>query len=192
MGSIIARHFTCLYPLYFKGLILSGPNETSGVLLKAARSLMFFKSLFLDDNKKVRWFNKHFYNNFNKHFKSPETGFEWISSNRQEVDDYVKDPFCGFDCSVGFYRNLFWGIKEVHKMNSSIRFRKSLPILIFAGNQDPVGNFGKDAIKIHANYYKQNFHKLSVKVFNGRHEMLHEEDKQIVFEYLLNWLQNHK
>ncbi len=189
MGSILARHFTSIYPLYFKGLILSGPTETSKFQLKLGQTLTFVQSLFFPDNTKVKWFNRQFYNNFNKHFKSPPTLFEWISSKREEVNEYVSDPFCGFDCSVGFYRNLFWGIKEMQKNGRHLTFRKSLPILIFSGDQDPVGNFGKDAIKIHANYYVQGFHKLAIKVFGGRHEMLREENKQEVFDYVLKWLQ---
>ncbi len=188
MGSILARHFTSIYPLYFKGLILSGPTETPKFQLKLGQALSSVLSSLFPDHQKIKWFNKHFYNNFNRHFKSPQTMFEWISSKREEVDEYVSDPLCGFDCSVGFYRNLFWGIKEMQKNNRNLTFRKSLPILIFAGDQDPVGHFGKDAVQIHASYYKQSFHKLSIKVFNGRHEMLREENKQEVFEYILKWL----
>jgi len=46
----------------------------------------------------------------------------------------------------------------------------------------------KDAVKIHKNYFQQNFQNLSLKIFTGRHELLHEKKKDKVYDYLLEWL----
>lgn len=191
MGSILARHFMAVYPVYVQGLILSGTFDMPGSKLRALSLLVKLQSLFLGSNKISHWFNRFFFHNFNKHFKPKTTEFEWISSSREEVDKYVNDPYCGFDCSVAFFNNLAKGIFAMKQAHHNLKYRKTLPLLIMGGQDDPVGNFGKDALKIHREFYKQRFQNLKVKIFHGRHEMLHETDKEKVFAYLLNWMKDH-
>ncbi|HAJ98716.1 MAG TPA: alpha/beta hydrolase, partial [Bacteroidales bacterium] len=83
------------------------------------------------------------------------------------------------------------GILAEKKLSTQLTYRKTLPILIFSGQDDPVGNFGKDPLAIHGEFFKQKFQNLTVKIFQGRHEMLHEKNKQKVFAYILNWMMNH-
>ncbi len=188
MGSIIARHFTALYPVYLQGLILSGSFIMNPLLLQAALTFVRIKILFEGSKHKSKWFNKMFYKNFNRHFKERPTMFEWISSDRNAVDAYVNDPYCGINYSNGFFLNLLKGIAATRIAEKLITYRKSLPLLILSGQDDPVGNFGKDAIKIHKEFYKQNFQNLFLKIFPGRHELLHEQNKEAVYAYLLEWI----
>ncbi len=191
MGSIIARHFTSVYPVYIQGIILSGTFESRPVLVKIIRTLIKILRLVKGRRHKSKWFNKFFYWRFNRHFSPRPTLFEWISSSREEVDAYVNDPCCGIDCSNGFYNNLFKGIGEMKRAEATLKYRKNLPLLILSGQQDAVGNFGKDALKIHKRFFKQKFQNLTLKVFHGRHELLHESNKEEVFFFLLSWLDEH-
>ena len=191
MGSILARHFIAVYPVYIQGLVLSGTFEMPGGLLKALGLVVRTQKLFYGPNKVSKWFNKIFFLSFNRHFKPRPTPFEWISSSREEVDEYARDPYCGFDCSVAFYNNLAKGITAMKKAHHNLKYRKTLPLLIMGGQDDPVGHFGKDAMKIHREFYKQRFQNLKVKIFRGRHEMFHETEKEKVFMYLLEWMNEH-
>jgi len=188
MGSIVARHFTALYPVYLQGLILSGSFIMHPFMVNTALTFLRIKTLFEGSGHKSKWFNNLFYKNFNRHFKDRLTLFEWISSDRKEVDAYVNDPYCGINYSNGFYLNLLKGIAETRKAETLLTYRKSLPVMIMSGQDDPVGNFGKDALKIHKEFYKQNFQNLFLKIFPGRHELLHEQNKEVVYNYLLDWL----
>lgn len=191
MGSILARHFIAIYPVYIQGLILSGTFDMPNGLLKILSLFVKTQGLIYGPDKVSKWFNKVFSHNFNRHFKPYITRYEWISSSREEADEYARDPYCGFDSSVAFYHNLAKGIAEMKKAHHNLKYRKTLPLLIMGGQDDPVGNFGKDAIKIHAEFYKQRFQNLKVKIFHGRHEMFHEKEKEKVFLYLLDWLNEH-
>ncbi len=188
MGSVLARHFTAIYPVYLQGIILSGSFTPNALLINLALAFININILFEGSNKKSIWFNRLFYKNFNRHFKHRPTLFEWISSDRAEVDAYVKDPCCGINYSNGFYRNLFSGIAATRKAEKLLTYRKSLPLLILSGQDDPVGNFGKDAIKLHKEFYKQKFQNLYLKLFPGRHELLHEKNKEAIYLYLIEWL----
>ncbi len=189
MGSILARHFTALYPVYLQGLILSGSFMLHPFILCFSLNLIRIKILLQGYKKKSKWFNKLFYKNFNRHFKERPTLFEWISSDREAVDAYVNDPYCGIDFSNGFFLHLFKGIAQTRRAEKLLTYRKSLPVLILSGQDDPVGAFGKDAIRIHQEFYKQNFQNLYLKIFPGRHELLHEKNKEAVYQYLLEWIE---
>lgn len=189
MGSILARHFLAVYPVYVKGLILSGTFETPNALLKPLSFFTSLQVLIHGSYRKPRWFNKLFYGNLNRRFrKSGNTRFEWISSIREEVDTYVNDPYCGFDCSWGFYKALFMGISAMKLAQHNLKYRKTLPLLNICGQDDPVGNFGKDALKIHRHFFRQRFQNITMKVFKGRHEVLHDESREKALYYLLNWM----
>lgn len=188
MGSVLARHFLAVYPIYLKGLILSAPFETPYWLLRSSHLVIQLQSLFTGPTYRSKWFNNVFYNNFNRHYKNPPTRFEWISSDRAQVDEYANDPMCGFDLSNAFYSNLFRGIAAMKKSQQNLKYRKTLPVLVIGGQQDPVGKFGKVPIKVHQDFYKQKFQKLTVKVFKGRHELIHEVEKSQVFDYFINWM----
>lgn len=188
MGSVLARHFTALYPVYLQGLILSGGFLINNLVISFGINFLRLKILFEGRKKKSRWFNRMFYHQFNRHFKERPTLFEWISSESSEVEAYIADPYCGISYSNGFYRNLLKGIADTARAEKLLTYRKSLPVLIMSGEDDPVGHFGKDAIRIHKEFYKQNFQKLFLKIFPGRHELLHEKNKELVYKYLLDWL----
>jgi alpha-beta hydrolase superfamily lysophospholipase len=189
MGSILARHFTAIYPVYIQGLILSGTFETPKFLVKASNAIVSVMMLLQGPQAKSRWFNKFFFGNLNRHFKKDgPTPYEWISSVREEVDAYNEDVYCGFDCSWGFFNTLFKGVLATKKAQINLKYRKTLPLLSISGDKDPVGNFGKDVIKIHRHFYRQRFQNITMKVFKGRHELFHDETRDKVFFYLLNWL----
>ncbi len=189
MGSILARHFTAVYPIYIQGLILSGSFMIHPFILGLSLNFVRLKMLFEGHQKKSIWFNRLFYKNFNRHFKERPTLFEWISSDREAVNAYVNDPYCGINFSNGFYLNLFKGISQTRRAEKMLTYRKSLPVLILSGQDDPVGGFGKDAVKIHQEFYKQNFQNLYLKIFPGRHELLQEKNKEAVYQYLLAWIE---
>lgn len=189
MGSVLARHFTALYPVYTQGLVLSGSSLLPPGLLTLALGLVRLKILFQGHNKKSRWFNRLFYWSLNRHFHPRPTRFEWISSVREEVDRYQEDPHCGIFYTNAFYLHLFKGIAATRRAEHLITYRKTLPVLVLSGQDDPVGRFGKDAVRIHQAYYEEKFQHLSLKIFPGRHELLHEENREAVYDYLLDWFE---
>ena len=66
---------------------------------------------------------------------------------------------------------------------------EDLPILLFSGDNDPVGNYGKGVEEVYNNYKKAGVKNITLRLFTqGRHEMLNEINKDEVYVYLLDWL----
>ena len=66
---------------------------------------------------------------------------------------------------------------------------KKLPILIAAGKEDPVGNYGKDPSDLYDHYLNLDLTKVQLKLYpEVRHELLNEPIKEQVYKDLLNWI----
>ncbi len=126
---------------------------------------------------------------YNRPFRPNRTPFDWISRNEAEVDAYVNDPLCGFLCSSGFYRDLTKGLRQIHRKKAMTRIRRDLPVYIFCGSNDPVGNMGASPAAL-VNAYRslglQNFE--FVQYTGARHETLNETNREEVMGNLSSWI----
>ena len=69
---------------------------------------------------------------------------------------------------------------------------KSLPVYLFSGSNDPVGDFTKGVKKVYKSYEKAGIKDLSIKFYeNGRHEMLNEIIRDEVSNDIIDWLEHH-
>ena len=66
---------------------------------------------------------------------------------------------------------------------------KGKAVLMLSGDMDPVGYYGKGVQKVFKQYKKAGIRGSYLKLFkNGRHEMLNEINKQEVYNYIYNWI----
>lgn len=114
---------------------------------------------------------------FGKYSKQFDDG-EWLSADAQNNARYHSDRFCGFTCSNRFYADFFRGLKSLYTRKYIAGLPKELPVLLVAGQSDPVGDMGKGMKKLHAFYTKKAKMKdVSLVLFQGsRHEFLNEEE----------------
>jgi alpha-beta hydrolase superfamily lysophospholipase len=188
MGSLLARHYNISYPMYFSGMIISGTTNPGIINLQFNLLLIKLLKLFSSTTKKIKWLNNKFYSDFNKTIKNPNTRYDWLSNDTDQVNRYNNDPMCGFDLSLGFYKTLLIGSIRMLSAEKNIKIRKSFPILIFSGKQDPVGNFGKDPLILQKKFLKQGYMNAELLLTDGRHELLNETDKEKNFSIIVKWM----
>lgn len=63
---------------------------------------------------------------------------------------------------------------------------KDLPVLLVAGVDDPVGNYGKGVKVVFKKLKKQGCH-VEIKLYKGRHEILNDTCKEAVIEDIKNF-----
>ena len=69
-------------------------------------------------------------------------------------------------------------------------FKKDYPILLVGGSDDMVSNRGKKLIDL-KDYYAKQSDKVSYKIYeNDRHEILNEDDRDVVIKDIVDWLKN--
>jgi alpha-beta hydrolase superfamily lysophospholipase len=123
---------------------------------------------------------------FNKRFAPNRTDFDWLSRDPSEVDAYVTDPFCGFDCSTQFWADLLAALQAIAKPGVRHAIPETLPVLVLSGDRDPVG---ANLAELIAGYRGAGLKRLTVKFYpEGRHEMLNETNRDEVMDDIADWL----
>lgn len=186
MGSLIARCFIVKYGSLIDGALIcgtSGKNYLSGVL--SAFSIILSKTL---GNKfKSRLLKKAIFNSYNNGFED-RTEYDWLTKDDDIVDEYIDDEMCGFIFSAKGYNDLAKILKNVSSKKWYENVPKDLPIYIFSGQKDPVGNYGKGVKEVYEKL-KKTGHNVKLRLYpNGRHEMLNETNKDTVFKELLAFI----
>lgn len=192
MGSFLSRRAVQLKGELYDGFLISGTGGNPGVLGSIGHKVATIEMKLRGEKTKSPMLNFLSFGNFNSHFKPNRTKFDWLSSDNSQVDKYIADPLCGFICTTSFYRELFSGVLEVNKLEEFKKTPKNLPIHIFSGDRDPVGDMGKGVKEVYENFKKCEVKDVTLRLYeNGRHEMFHEVNKDEVFQDLISWLDKH-
>lgn len=189
MGSFISQRYLQLYNDSINGLILSGTNYTKSFLYSLGRPIAKTVVLLKGRKHKSKFLDKMSFGSYNKQIKNNKTDFDWLSLNEENVYNYIKDPYCGTLFSASYFYDLLKLFKKINKGYKKINCDKNLPIYLFSGECDPVGNMGKGVKKLYNQLNKIGFKNLDMKLYkNYRHEMLNEVNKEEVYNNLLVWL----
>ncbi len=189
MGSFLSRQYITKYSDDVKLLMLSGTASfmkglgTVGIV--SANVVKFFKGR----KKSSDLLKTLFFTEFNRKFKPNRTDVDWISSDEAQVDLFDKDPYRIEDFSTSVYIDLLKGSKKINEKQTFVDTPNNLPIYIFSGDKDPVGENGKGVEKVAKQYRKSGTKDVTLKLYkNGRHEMLNEVNRQEVEQDFINWL----
>ena len=126
---------------------------------------------------------------YNKKIKAPRTSCDWLTRDDAVVDAYVAHPLCGFTPACGLLRDMMKGIWYNQQDKNLKNMKKHLPVFFIAGEEDPVGPYGKGVQKAAAAFKKAGMINVACKLYPGcRHEILNELNRQEVYEDVTNWL----
>ncbi|NRA92476.1 MAG: alpha/beta hydrolase [Psychroserpens sp.] len=188
MGSFFSREYVTKYGDDIQLLVLSGTASFIKVMgaigLIGANVVKFFNGGKPSNNI----LKAMFFNEFSKQFKPNRTKVDWISSDKEQVDLFDKDPLRIEDFSTKVFIDIINGNKRVNKKRAFKTTPKELPIYMFAGESDPVGEMGKGVRKVARQYKKAGIKDLTLNMYEGRHEMLNEVNKKEVENDFINWL----
>jgi alpha-beta hydrolase superfamily lysophospholipase len=192
MGSFIVQSYLA-NPLETQrpidALILSGSNFQAPQIAKVGHAVARLERWRLGNTKASKLLQFLSFGSFNQAFKPNRTDFDWLSKDHDHVDKYINDPLCGFDCSTQLWVDLLGGLIDLFTLKTFNRIQKNLPIYIFGGDQDPVGEKGKGLPKLMAAYKNAGQQNVTLKLYEeGRHEMLNEINRDEVMADIANWL----
>ena len=126
---------------------------------------------------------------YNRAFRPNRTPFDWLSRDEAEVDAYCGDPLCGGLCSAGFYRDLARGLCAIHRAKEMARVPKDLPVYVFCGSADPVGDMGASPEALVGAYRALGLRDVELATYPGaRHELVNETCREEATAGLLAWV----
>jgi alpha-beta hydrolase superfamily lysophospholipase len=196
-GSFITQNYIELFagtdgkkPI--DGCILSGTRGPGGLSVRAG--LPFMAALaFVTGRRRASLLARAAADGpYNRSFRPNRTPFDWLSRDEKEVDAYVNDPLCGRLCSAGFYRDLAFLLNQIHKSRAIERIDRDLPLYVFSGSADPVGDMGLSPTVLVNVYRSMGMKDLEFVLYpDARHEPLNETNREEVTENLLSWILRH-
>ena len=189
MGSWIALS-ALQKNLIIDGLVLSGSSKPFRVIIWIQKILIKIQILLSGKRSVSNFLDRITLGSYNKFFKPNRTKKDWISSDNENVDNYVSDPMCGFPVTNGLWDDLANGILNVFKHQNYSLSNKSIPILVISGSNDPVGENGKGVMRLF-NFLSDLFLNVSIEIVKGaRHEVFSETTKENSYNTLVKFINN--
>jgi lysophospholipase len=187
MGSWIGLS-AILKPLPLKGLIISGSTKLPKILIYIQTLLIKIVIFFQGKEGVSTFLDSITIRSYNDKFKPNRTTSDWISTDNQNVDEYVEDKLCGFLVTNSLWLDMSEGFLEIFNIKNYKYVDKDMPILLISGDLDAVGDFGKGSPKL-ARMLNKVFKKVdSVVVQDEKHEVFSGTLKESSYKIIKNFL----
>jgi len=170
MGSFAAQQYVLEHSDLIDGLVLSG----SGALDRLAR---LARSAQPGENF------------LNALFMPARTPFDWLSRDPDVADAFMRDPLCFGTLQPASMQSFLPAAPQLANPRRLRSVRRSLPIYLFSGSEDPVGERLEGLRILMGRYRRAGFSNISHHFYpGGRHEMLNEVNSNEVRTDLLLWI----
>ena len=186
MGSFVVRLTASKYPDYLDALIImgtAGPNPAAGlgialtnVLKKTGRGRKVSKTVY----------SMAFGTYNNRTEKLSE--YDWLTHDRNIIDAYASDRYCTFKFTNSAMNDLIRMNRDCNKKACMDAYRSDMPILMVAGDEDPVGSYGEGVKKVYGMLKDSGKTDVEIKLYPGmRHEILNETGREQVESDIIAW-----
>ena len=185
MGSFIVRLATetCVHPDRLIIMGTGGPNPAAG----AGLALIGLTKMLRGDRHISKLLDSIAFGSYNDAWKnSGETAPNpWLTSDQGVRKRYFADPLCTFKFTVSAMGDLITLTKESNRTAWYRNLPKDIPMLLVAGAEDPVGDFGKGVRYVHEHLLAVGI-DATCKLYEGaRHEILNDISYEDVVKDIL-------
>ncbi len=189
MGSFLAQQFLFTFPGAVDGAVLSGSNRHPAAAVEAGAAVARAEIARIGPNGRSALLNLAAFGAYNKAFAPARTDFDWLSRDPAVVDAYIDDPLCGFVCTARMWLDVFSGLRVIRQTERLLEIPPFLPIHVFSGDQDPVGEAGAGVQRLVDAYEEAGLANVTLRLYpGGRHEMVNEINRDEVLTDLTAWL----
>lgn len=187
MGSFISQSYLQSHPSAVSQVILMSTNRINRPLLNAARLLVNGIKLVRGPRVTSPTIEALSFGSFNKAFRPNRTEFDWLSRDHDQVDAYIADPYCGFDCTTQLWADFIGGMLSIRYQ----QWPESVPVHLLSGTDDPVGEQSKGIRRMVREMTQAKRPPATFKLYEGgRHELVNETNAMEVWSDLKTLVQN--
>jgi len=194
-GAMLTQDYIQDWGNEIKGCILSGTNgKVRALVVKAGKIL-------LKSEIKKRGPTEPSQKMYDMNFKSNNhdwdneegaTGFEWLSRDKEEVQKYIDDPWCGFVSPANLWLEFLYGFEKIYDSKQEQNIPKDLPIYFISGSLCVIGNKTKWVMDMINRLKKYGIKDVTYKFYqDARHEIFNEINRDEVFKDVIIWLNSH-
>lgn len=192
MGSFVTRCVLQKIGQQFKGGIIVGTGQRQ----KGSTAFRLLLTLLnsIAPKRRSKLINRIFDKRNNARFKNEpnQNNSNWLSVSKTNRNSFLEDPLCGgLFTNNGFHTVLELSLQATD-IEATKNIPKNLPIVFISGQDDPIGDFGMGVEKSVAQLSAQGQTDITIKLYAGmRHEILNEDCKMEVFQFISTWLHRH-
>ena len=191
MGSFYARWYAEKWPESIRALILSGTAGPS-LLNRLGQPVAALVAALRGPRRVSPLLVKLNFGSYCKRIPDAIAPAAWITRDKEIVRRYSADPLCNFYFTAGTYREMLATLNHVSSKKWARAMNKDLPVLLIAGDGDPVGDYGAGVRKVWAMLGDAGVKDLTCQIWEeARHELHNELNKEEVFDYVLTWIEDH-
>ncbi|EKF73007.1 alpha/beta hydrolase [Alcanivorax hongdengensis A-11-3] len=188
MGSFIALAAAERTTLPLDGLVLCGSDYHPGFYYTLMRLPLLFERRRHGKRGTSALIRKLTFESWASQIDGASTDFDWLSNDSAQVQAYIDDPLCGFDCTTETWVALVTGLKDIHSINGLASLPDDLPVLLLGGEADPMSANGRGMMAL-----EKVLHAMEQPVTahfwdQGRHEILNDTCRDEVLAAITEWL----
>ena|SRR5215831_1919438 len=170
MGSFASQQYVLDHSDAIDGLALSGSGALDGLARLAGSAPAGTNIL-------------------NARFEPGRTPFDWLSRDTATVDAFINDPRCFPSLQPTAFASFLGAAGKLSDPANFRKIRKDLPVYLFSGSEDPVGEQLAGVAVLIQRYRDAGISGISHDFYpGGRHEMLNEVNRKEVRERLMRWI----
>lgn len=190
LGSFVVRNYLSKYPEAVDAVILMGTGMTPQFQIALAHMIVKKEAGKIGEKNSSPLIQQLSFETYNKNFKPNQTSCDWLCKDKDGLENYINDEVCGKIISAGLFRELLHGMAIAGKKETIMQMNKELPVRLISGDEDPVGEHGKGVDRVLKVFKKAGMERISMKLYPGRHDILHEACKDIVLQDITEWIFN--
>lgn len=189
MGSFMTRCLLIDFDDTYAAVILSGTGCNNRLSYLVAELACRLELLRLGPEGRSKLLQGLALGSYIRRFAEEKHPAAWITSDRQEYHRYGKDPWCRFLPSIRMYQEMFRGMRYMDRAANYRRLPQDLPLLLVSGKDDPVGGCGRGVSAVYRRLEQAGVADVELLLYpGGRHEMLHEVNKDQVYQDIFQWM----
>jgi len=191
MGSMLTRIYLTRYGDDLTGAIIMGtvgPNDQARMALPLVKLIQRFYG----PKHKSKLLYAVAFGSYNKRFPDPSERLGWQSQDPEVLKAFRSDPYCNFMLSCSAFQTMLEMILFISRPQWASEVPGDLPLLITAGELDPVGDFGKGPRWVYDAFLALGRKNVVLQMYpDMRHEILNEPCKKETFANILNWMEQY-
>jgi alpha-beta hydrolase superfamily lysophospholipase len=188
-GSLVARYVCSLWGMEYGGAVFSGTSCGGAGINFLYRMFSASKLKPATGEKEALWVSKRLHSRNSRAFRNSEHSTSWLTRDGAQAATFNADPLCGFALTYGACLDLLKLVRITNSRGWPMRMPKNLPIYLFSGLDDPIGDFGRGVIKVYSDLVSAGCKDIEIRLYeDARHDMLFELNKYEVYEDIVKWL----
>jgi len=191
MGTFVSQGALALHPPSpWDAVILAGSDAPGGLSYRAFLQAARVEGRRQGPRGRSTILDTLAFGPYNAAFRPTRTDSDWLSRDTEEVDRFLADPRTGFPLTNQAWMDFIGGRQRVARAGFAAVEPKGLPMLLIAGDRDPVGRTGRGVRMLAQQLTGAGMLDVTLTLYPGaRHELVNETHRDLVHADVLAFLE---